>query len=59
MVEKSKYTAKEKRVYQAKKKEERAAKKPAAPRQELMDRVWPKAHTGIDQKKIDERKAKK
>ena len=56
---KPKYTAKEKRVYQAKKKEEKAAKKPAAPGQEIMHRVWADAHTGIDQKEIDERKAKK
>ena len=59
VVKKPKYTAKEKRVYQAKKKEEKAAKKPAAPRQEIMHRVWADAHTGIDQKEIDERKAKK
>ena len=56
---KPKYTAKEKRVYQAKKKEEKAARKPAAPQQEIMHRVWADAHTGIDQKEIDERKAKK
>ena len=34
-------------------------KKPAAPRQEIMHRVWADAHTGIDQKEINERKAKK
>ena len=56
---KPKYTAKEKRVYQARKKEEKAVKKPAAPRQEIMERVWADTHTGIDQKEIDERKAKK
>ena len=56
---KPKYTTKEKRVYQVKKKEERAAKKPVAPRQEIMHRVWADAHTGIDQKEIDERKARK
>ena len=56
---KPKYTTKEKRVYQAKKKEERAAKKPVAPRQEIMHRVWADVHTGIDQKEIDEWKARK
>ena len=59
VVKKPKYTAKEKWVYQARKKEETAAKKPAAPRQEIMHGVWADAHTGIDQKAIDERKAKK
>jgi len=55
---KPKYTAKEKRVYQAKKKEERVEKGKAAPRQKIMHRVWADAHTGIDQKIVDERKAK-
>ena len=41
------------------KKEEKAAKKPAAPRQEIMHRVWADAHTGIDQKEMDDRKDKK
>ena len=59
VVKKPKYTAKEKRVYQAKKEEEKAARKPAAPRQEIMHKVWADAHTGIDQKEINERKAKK
>ena len=59
MVKKPKYTANERRVYQAKKKEEKAARKAAAPRQEIMHRVWADAHTGIDQEEIDERKAKK
>ena len=59
MVRKPKYTAKENRVYQAKKKEEKVARKPAAPRQEIMHGVWADAHTGIDQKEIEERKAKK
>ena len=59
VVKKPKYTTKEKSVYQAKKKEEKAARKPAAPRQEIMHRVWADAHTVIDQKEIDERKAKK
>ena len=58
-VKKPKYTAKEKRVYQARKKEERATKQPAAPRQEIMHRFEADAHTGIDQKEIDERQAKK
>ena len=56
VVEKPKYTTKENRVYPAKKKDEREAKKLAAPRQEIMHRVWADAHTGIDQKEIDERK---
>ena len=59
VVKKPKYTAKEKRLYKAKKKEEKAAKKPAAPRHEIMHRVWADAHTGIDQKEIDQQKAKK
>ena len=59
VVKKPKYTAKENRVYQGKKKEKKAARKPAAPRQEIMHRVWVDAHTGIEQKEIDERKAKK
>ena len=45
---KPKYTAKEKRVYQAMKKEEEAAKKPAAPRHKIMHIVWGSAHTSID-----------
>ena len=56
---KPKYTAKEKRVYQARKKEKKVAKKPAAPGQEIMHRVWADAHRGINQKEIDEQKAKK
>ena len=36
-----------------------AAKKPAAPRQEIMHRVWADTHTGIDQKEIDEGKGMK
>ena len=59
VVKKPKYTAKEKMVYQARKKEEKAGKKPTAPRQEIMHRVWADAHTGIDQKEINDRKAKK
>jgi len=55
---KPKYTAKEKRVYQAKKKEEKVEKGKAAPRQKIMHPVWANAHTGIDQKIVDERKAK-
>ena len=59
VVKKPKYNAKEKRVYQAKKKEETAARKPAALREEIMHRAWADVHTGIDQKEIDEQKAKK
>ena len=59
VVKKPKYTAKENRIYQVKKKEERAVKKPAAPRQVIMHRVWANAHTCIDQTEIDEWKAKK
>jgi len=55
---KPKYTSKEKRVYHAKKKEEKVEKGKAAPRQKIMHRVWADAHTGIDQKIGDERKAK-
>ena len=56
--EKEVYPAKEKTVYQAKRKEEKVARKPAAPRQEIMHRVRADAHTTIDKKEIDERKAK-
>jgi len=49
-----KYTAKEKRVYQAKKKEEKVERGKAAPQQKIMHRVWANAHTGIDQKIVDE-----
>ena len=59
VVKKPKYTAKEKRGYQAKKKEEKAARKPAAPRQEIMHRVWADADSSIYQKAIDEQKANK
>ena len=59
VVKKPKYTAKEKRVFQVKRKEERAAKKPVAPRQEIMHRVWAEVDTGIDKNKINERKAEK
>ena len=52
------YTTKEKRVYQAKKKEEMVDKGKAAPRENIMHRVWADAHTAIDQKIVDERKAK-
>jgi len=54
---KPKYTAKENRVNQAKKKEEKLAERKAAPRQKIRHRVWGDAHTGIDQKVVDERKA--
>ena len=53
------YTAKEKRVYQAAKKEAAKVKKEtAAPRRKIIHRVWKMAHEGIDQKEIDELKAK-
>jgi len=55
---KPKYTAKEKRVDQAKKEEEKIDKGKAAPRQKIMHRVWANAHTGIDQKIVDKPKAK-
>jgi len=55
---KSKYTAMEKRVYQAKKKEEKVDKGKAAPRQNILYRVWADTHTGIHQKIVDQRKAK-
>ena len=58
-IKKPKYTAQEKRVNQAKQKEERAAKKLVAPRQKIIHRVWAIAHTCIDHKEIDERRAKK
>ena len=58
VTKKPKYTTKDKRVYQAKKMKEKAAKKPAAPQQKIMHRVWGEAHSGIDQKEIDQRKAK-
>jgi len=57
ITKKPKYTAKEKRVYHARKKEEKLEKGKAAPRQKIMHRVWADAHTGIDQKIVDERKA--
>jgi len=47
---KPKETAKEKRVDQAKKMEEKVEKGKGAPRQKIMHRVWAEAHTGIDQK---------
>jgi len=55
---KPKYTAKEKRVYQARKKEEQVDKGKAAPRSKIIHRVWADAHTGIDQKIVHEGKAK-
>jgi len=51
---KPKYTAKEKRVYQAKKKEEKVDNGKAAPWQKIIYRVLADAHTGIDQKIVDE-----
>jgi len=55
---KPKYTAKEKRVYQAKTKEEKVDKGKAAPRQKIMHWVWADAQTSINQKRVDERKGK-
>ena len=56
---KPKYTAKEKRVYQAAKKEAAKVKKETeAPRKKIIHQVWKMAHEGIDQKQIDECKAK-
>jgi len=50
---KPKYTAKEKRVYQAKKKEEKIDKGRVASRQKILHRVWADADTGIDHRLID------
>jgi len=58
ITKKPKYTAREERVYQAKKKEQKVENVKAAPWQKIMHRVWADAHTGIDQKIVDERKAK-
>ena len=56
---KPKYTAKEKKVYQAAKKEAAKVKmETGAPRRKIIHRVWKTAHKGIEQKEIDERKAK-
>jgi len=55
---KPKYTAKEQKVYHAKKKEDKVEKGKPAPRQKIMHRVWADARTGIDEKIVDERKAK-
>ena len=56
---KPKYTAKEKSVYQAAKRTAaKVKKKTAAPWRKIIHRVWKTAHEGIDQKEIDERKAK-
>jgi len=55
---KPKYTAKEKRVYQATKKDEKVVKRKAAPRQKIMHGVWADAHTGMHRKIVDKRKAK-
>jgi len=57
-MKKPNYTAKEKRVLQAKKKDEKVDKGKAVPRQKIMHRVWAVTHTGIDQKIVDERTAK-
>jgi len=58
ITKKPKYSVIEKREYQAKKKEEKVENGKAAPRQKSMHRVWADAHTGIDQKIVDELKAK-
>ena len=56
---KPKYTAKEKRVYQgARKAAAKVKKETAAPRRKIIHQIWKTAHEGIDQKEIDERKAK-
>jgi len=54
----SKYTAKEKRVYQAKKKEEMLEKGKAGPQEKIIHRIWADTHPSIDQKIGDERKGK-
>ena len=54
---KPKKTAKEKRVYQAKKNEEKGEKEKTAPLPKIMLRVWADAQTGIDGMVADERKA--
>jgi len=55
---KPKYTAKEKRVYPAKKTEEKVDKGKAAPGQKIVHRVWANAHTRIDQTIVEQPKAK-
>jgi len=54
ITKKPKYTTEEKRLYQAKKKEEKVEKAKAAPSQKIMHRVWADAHTSIDQKILAE-----
>jgi len=56
---KTKYTAKEKRVYQAKKKEEKVDKGKAVPLEQIKHTVGADPHTGIDQKVVNEGKAKR
>ena len=59
MAKKPRYTAKEKSVYKAAKKwAAKAKKKTAAPRRKIIHPLWKSAHEGIDQKEVDERKAK-
>jgi len=58
-MKKQKYSAKEKRVYQAKKKEEMVDKGKAAPWRKIMHRVWSDTHTGIDQKNSRRTKGKR
>jgi len=49
-----KYAAKEKRIYHAKKKEEKVDKQKAGPRQKIIHWVSADAHIGINQKIVDE-----
>ena len=59
IAKKPKYTAKEKRASQAAKKEAAKVKKAmAAPGKKIIHRVWKTVHEGIEQKEIDEHKAK-
>ena len=51
--------AKDKTVYQAKKKEEKVEKGKAAPRQNIMLRVWADEHTGIDEKSSQRTKSQR
>jgi len=57
-IKKLEYSAKERRVYQLKKKEEKVDKGKVAQWQKIKDRVWADAHTCIDQKPVKKPKAK-
>jgi len=59
ITKKPKYMAKDKTVYQAKKKEEKVEKGKAAPRQNIMLRVWADEHTGIDEKSSQRTKSQR